>query len=158
MSHFEKKGPIPHPDSLIRGFNDVLHDYELSDLGMVGYDYTWERGKGTYHWVEECLDRAVTSTDWCRLFMEATVRNCLTFTSDHSAIFLNLEVLSVRKRGKQFKFEAAWLYDENCAKIVELSLRRSYGSTFQQRISSCGYGLWRWGGDYFKNFGNEFCS
>ena len=30
----------------------------LIDLGMEGYQFTWERFRGTMEWVEERLDRA----------------------------------------------------------------------------------------------------
>ncbi|XP_031104441.1 uncharacterized protein LOC116007924 [Ipomoea triloba] len=61
--HSEKRGPHPHPNSLILSFTDALHDCNLLDLGMQGNRFTWERGRGTDNWVEERLDRAVATLD-----------------------------------------------------------------------------------------------
>ncbi|XP_019162018.1 PREDICTED: uncharacterized protein LOC109158586 [Ipomoea nil] len=154
-SHAEKKGPVSHPDSLIRGFNDTLQDCDLSDLGMSGYEFTWERGHRTEHWVEERLDRAVASPAWCDLYQEALVHNLLTMYSDHSAILLTLEGRPVRQNARHFKFEAAWLLDGNCRKVVEHSWGFSRGLVFQQRIERCGKDLWRWGGELFRKFGKR---
>lgn len=49
----------PHPTSLIDGFSLMLEGCGLFDLGMRGRQYTWERGNGTEHWVEERLDKVV---------------------------------------------------------------------------------------------------
>ncbi|XP_031131672.1 uncharacterized protein LOC116033057 [Ipomoea triloba] len=154
-SPYEKKGAIPHPDGLIRGFNDMLSDCELSDLGMVGYQFTWERGRGTDRWVEERLDRAVGTLDWCVAFNEATVHNIHTLSSDHSAICLDPEARLVNRVRRHFKFEAAWLLDEDCRKVVEQSWGFSSGLAFERKISNCGKDLWRWGGDYFSKFGRK---
>lgn len=33
-------------------------------LPMVGYPFTWERGRGTREWVDERLDRVVADLRW----------------------------------------------------------------------------------------------
>lgn len=42
----EKRGGRPHPNALLQGFVETLEYCELFDLGMNGYAYTWERGRG----------------------------------------------------------------------------------------------------------------
>lgn len=121
MCHNEKKGHIPHPDGLIRGFNTALNDCELTDLGMRGHPFTWERSRGTDHWIEERLDRAVVTSDWRELYDMAAVENLHAVTSDHSAIFLRLSGTVMRRSRKNFKFESAWLLDVNCKNVVEAS-------------------------------------
>nr|GMC98019.1 uncharacterized protein LOC109169324 [Ipomoea batatas] len=74
-SPIEKRGIHPHPTSLMDGFNLALEECGLFDLGMRGRKFTWERGKGSEHWVEERLDRAVAAAEWCTLFPLATVYN-----------------------------------------------------------------------------------
>lgn len=61
LSHYEKRGNIEHPNWLLTGFRGAIEDSNLFDLGMVGYDFTWERGRGTDHWGEERLDRALAT-------------------------------------------------------------------------------------------------
>ena len=43
----EKNGSRPHDAWKIQGFRCAISDAGLSDLGMVGYQFTWERGRGT---------------------------------------------------------------------------------------------------------------
>lgn len=90
----EKCGNIPHPKPFLQGFNDALSDCDLSDLGMSGYPFTWERGRGTYAWVEERLDRAVASPSWRLIFEQAEVQNLPVVHSDHAAIFLDIQKTS----------------------------------------------------------------
>ncbi|XP_019163454.1 PREDICTED: uncharacterized protein LOC109159798 [Ipomoea nil] len=151
----EKRGPHPQSSALIEGFNDALEDCQLMDLGMLGSRFTWERGRGTEAWVEERLDRAVATAEWSDIFEEAEVENLLTFTSDHNAIFLSLEMLNIRGGRKAFKFESAWILDEGCGKVVEQVWRRSSGELFHQRIAECGRQLSRWGKEYYNKFGTQ---
>ncbi|KAK1376020.1 hypothetical protein POM88_032213 [Heracleum sosnowskyi] len=60
-SQEDKKGGRPYPQSLIKGFTDVLDDCSLLDMNLQGYQYTWERGAGTSDWIEVRLDRALSS-------------------------------------------------------------------------------------------------
>ncbi|XP_019176865.1 PREDICTED: uncharacterized protein LOC109172170 [Ipomoea nil] len=154
-SHAEKRGVNPHPDSLIRGFNDTLLDCGLSDLGMVGYEFTWERGRGTHRWVEERLDRAVASGDWCEMYTGVSVYNLPSVTSDHSALNLVMEGGRIGRRTRGFRFESAWMLDANCKQVVESAWGRQRGDTFQQKVARCGEALRKWGGDYAQRFGRR---
>ncbi|XP_019189008.1 PREDICTED: uncharacterized protein LOC109183382 [Ipomoea nil] len=140
-NHAEKKGPIPHPDSLVRGFNEVLQECDLSDLGMSGYEFTWEKGRGTEHWIEERLDRAVASTAWCNTYLATSVQNILTLNSDHSAIILRLEDSLLRRGNRCFKFESAWILDEECRRVGEHSWDFSRNLDFRQCVERCGNDL-----------------
>ncbi|XP_031127667.1 uncharacterized protein LOC116029767 [Ipomoea triloba] len=154
-NHGEKRGHIPHPDNLIRGFNETLQDCELSDLVMRGHEFTWTKGRGTDHWIEERLDRAVVSMEWRDLYDDAYVQNLHAVTSDHSAIFLSLHGYPTWLATRKFKFESAWLLDANCRQVVEASWHQSAAFDFQQRIINCGQDLWRWGADHFRKFGKK---
>ncbi|XP_019179933.1 PREDICTED: uncharacterized protein LOC109175136 [Ipomoea nil] len=108
----EKRGIHSHPESLIEGFNDALGDCRLNDLGMVGGRFAWERGHGTAEWVEERLDRAVATMEWADLYEDVVVRNLHTLSSDHNALFIDVESGPVRTTMRSFKFESAWLLEE----------------------------------------------
>ncbi|XP_031101977.1 uncharacterized protein LOC116005882 [Ipomoea triloba] len=128
--HSEKIGGAGHPENLIRGFNDALQDCELFDLGYRGYGFTWERGRGTDHWIEERLDRAVCTPDWRDLYNDASVLTLHAISSVHSAIFMDLNSRNIRHPPRRFKFEAAWLLDANCKQVVEASWWQSAGLDF----------------------------
>lgn len=55
----EKKGRIPHPEWLIRGFRETVESYSLRDFPFAGHQYTWEKSRGKEGWVEEKLDRVL---------------------------------------------------------------------------------------------------
>ncbi|XP_031101849.1 uncharacterized protein LOC116005749 [Ipomoea triloba] len=65
-------------------------------LPMRGYQYTWERGKGTVEWMEERLDKVLATTARSNSIPDACFTNLLTRSSDHSALFLGLSEGRVR--------------------------------------------------------------
>lgn len=60
----EKSGGNPHPDGLLRGFGETLEECGLFQLPLRGYQFTWERGRGTTAWMEERLDKVVANAGW----------------------------------------------------------------------------------------------
>lgn len=70
---FEKRGNIPHPKYLLTGFKETINECELYNLGMSGYPFTWERGIGTYNWVEERRDQALVSSNSRETYGKAEV-------------------------------------------------------------------------------------
>lgn len=152
----EKKGSHPHPGPLIQGFNEALNDCELIDLGMVGYPFTWERGRGTEAWVEERLDRAMASPVWKHNFGNASVNNIATIHSDHSAIFLDVHgSLGNEVRCRNFRFENAWLSEEGCKQVVLQAWNEGKYADMQERLKICATRLMGWGGEKFHKFGKH---
>ncbi|XP_019179038.1 PREDICTED: uncharacterized protein LOC109174248 [Ipomoea nil] len=149
----EKRGVHSHPATLIEGFNDVLGNCQLHDLGMMGGNFTWVKGRGTNAWVEERLGRAVATTDWLELYDHAQVHNIYMRSSDHCAIAVDVETRPVRAALRAFKFESAWLLEEGCAKVVDEAWRMSIGQDFQERLAVCGARIWKWGGEHYRHFG-----
>ncbi|XP_031120221.1 uncharacterized protein LOC116023364 [Ipomoea triloba] len=153
----EKRGGNPHPDNLLRGFGEVVEDCGLSQLSIHGYQYTWERGRGTVDWMEERLDKVLAGADWCSTLPEATVSNIITRNSDHSALFLGVKDRARVQHGLQrsFKFEMAWIYDEGCRKQVEEAWHEGREARLLNCLRFCGDRLLRWGGDHFHKFGEK---
>lgn len=118
MCQTEKRRGRPHPSYLLRGFAEALDHCGLFDLGMHEYAFTWERGRGKINWVEERLDRAVGSNSWNLLFKNARLENINTVCSDHSALWLDLDPKPKVHTEKLFRFENAWLKDEECSRIM----------------------------------------
>lgn len=133
----EKRGGRPHPNAMLHGFGDTLDYCSLFDLGMFGYPFTWERGRGNACWVEERLDRAITSSSWRLLFRDARLENVNTINSDHSAIFLDLTTRSRRSKERLFRFENAWLKEEECLNIVKNSCSDTKDLAFIEQLSKC---------------------
>ncbi|XP_019177748.1 PREDICTED: uncharacterized protein LOC109172953 [Ipomoea nil] len=56
----EKRGGNPHPLSLLHGFGETIEECGLAQMPMMGYPFTWEKGKGTPNCIEERLDKERT--------------------------------------------------------------------------------------------------
>ncbi|XP_019190530.1 PREDICTED: uncharacterized protein LOC109184989 [Ipomoea nil] len=113
----EKKGGNPHPNNLIRGFGEAVEECGLMQLPMRGHQFTWEKSCGTENWIEERLDKVLATSSWCGANEGAGVENIMTRTSDHSALFLNVNAMNMQRdrRRRGFRFEMAWLVDEGYA-------------------------------------------
>ncbi|XP_019199913.1 PREDICTED: uncharacterized protein LOC109193526 [Ipomoea nil] len=155
MLAYEKRGGNPHPNSLLRGFGETIEDCGLAQLPMIGYPYTWEKGKGTANWIEERLDKVLVTNEWRNIIPHVKVMNLRTRKSDHSAIFFTVQEEvgrdGVRRRG--FRFEMTWLYDEGCRGVVEQAWQEGRGQGLQGCVQYCENRLTRWGGDRFHNSG-----
>ncbi|XP_019171492.1 PREDICTED: uncharacterized protein LOC109167042 [Ipomoea nil] len=153
----EKRGGNPHPLSLLHGFGETIEECGLAQMPMMGYPFTWEKGKGTPNWIEERLDKVLTSQSWRDIVPDASVQNILTRKLDHSALFLGILNLRERMGGlrRGFRFEMAWLHDEGCRDVVEKAWDEGAGRGLQECISICGNRLSRWGGERFHKFGER---
>ncbi|XP_019158834.1 PREDICTED: uncharacterized protein LOC109155667 [Ipomoea nil] len=124
---------------------------------MIGYPYTWEKGKGTANWIEERLDKVLVTNEWRNIIPHVKVMNLRTRKSDHSAIFFTVQEEvgrdGVRRRG--FRFEMTWLYDEGCRGVVEQAWQEGRGQGLQGCVQYCGNRLTRWGGDRFHKYGKQ---
>ena len=56
---------------MISGFQSAVENSGLIDIGNSGYGFTWKKSRGTPHWVEERLDRALISQGWITVFQTA---------------------------------------------------------------------------------------
>ncbi|XP_073119607.1 uncharacterized protein [Henckelia pumila] len=144
LCHSEKRGRIPHPINLINGFREAVNDSGLIDLGMKGHWFTWERSRGSDMFVEERLDRAMANSSWMNAFKTAEVSNLEVISSDHSAIFLNIDSKIIARK-RRFRFENAWLLESECKAVVHHSWKICEGGDIQHRIASCGNHLQIWG-------------
>lgn len=77
ISMEEKRGGQRHPAALLDGFSEVVMECGLRDLGFTGDIYTWERARGTERWVQERLDRGLTTDEWIEMFPEAKVESVI---------------------------------------------------------------------------------
>lgn len=57
LNPLDKKCRVPYPPWLFRGFRDAIMDCNLSDVLLLGYLFTWSRGREGENAVEDRLDR-----------------------------------------------------------------------------------------------------
>ncbi|KAL6313725.1 hypothetical protein AAG906_010144 [Vitis piasezkii] len=137
----EKRGNVPHPPWLIRGFCEALSDSQLQDLPLKGYHFTWEKGRGSSHWVEECLDRALVNVSWLNLFSNAKLNNLVAPISDHSPI----ELVTVDKFSFVYKhrfwFENGWLKEDGLDFVVSNAWRSPHAVNLIDKIHTCSFAL-----------------
>ncbi|KAL8133796.1 hypothetical protein AgCh_009020 [Apium graveolens] len=100
MYEHEKKGGRKCDNRVLEGFKEAVFDSNLIDIGFMGSEFTWEKSRGSSTWVQERLDRALATQQWCTMFPQATVQVLdKVSTSDHMPIFLevNRQMLLGRK-------------------------------------------------------------
>ncbi|KAH9726440.1 reverse transcriptase domain-containing protein [Citrus sinensis] len=148
----EKQGKHAHPNWKMHGFQKAVTDSGLFDLGMSGYQFTWERSRGSEDWVEERLDRALASNSWLHLFPKAKVSSLEASCYDHLPIFLDPNLVVNSPRIKKFRFENTWLREADCIEIVKGSWSSSVGMPIQSQIEACGSALLRWGNHFSRDF------
>ena len=148
----EKQGKHAHSNWKMHGFRKAVTDSGLSDLGMSGYQFTWERSRGSEDWVEERLDRALASDSWFHLFPKAKVSSLEASCSDHLPILLDRNPVVNSSRIKKFRFENNWLREADCIAIVKGSWSSSVGMPIQSQIEACGSALSRWGNHCSRDF------
>ncbi|KAK6152770.1 hypothetical protein DH2020_012409 [Rehmannia glutinosa] len=131
---YEKRGGKDHPQWLFSGFREVVDDCSLLDLGMIGYPFTWECGRGTSNWIEDRFDRAMVTPNWSAMFRRSKVWNLEATASDHSPIFLEVVSQQFVQRVRRFRFENSWLKEVNCHSIVAQSWQGSLGLSIERRM------------------------
>lgn len=123
LFHHEKEGGVPRAQVCLDLFKNALEVCELGDLGFVGDVFTWrnKQMKGSTH-IREMLDRAVANTEWRMKFPLVHVKNGDPFHSDHRPVVVQTEKFQEHASGggpKAFRFEASWLQELDCRKIIE---------------------------------------
>ncbi|CAA7036314.1 unnamed protein product [Microthlaspi erraticum] len=79
-------------------------------MGFGGNQFTWKRGREERFFVAKRLDRILCCAHTRLKWQEATVTHLPFFSSDHSAMYLQLAPKVNGNAGRRpFRFEAAWL-------------------------------------------------
>ena len=127
----------------MKEFRDVLDECGLMDLGYTGDKFTW-RGKRAGGLVLERLDRAIASNEWLSCFPGTKVQHLLTHSSDHKAILIKLDGITLRLN-RPFKFEQMWLREGGCSdtmvKVWGPSSQNANMLQIAGKIKACGENL-----------------
>lgn len=75
---------------IVAEFRETVNDYNLVDLGCMGYSFTWSNRRFNPQLIEERLDRFLGSKDWEQSPYNLIVSNLDTWCSDHSLVMLEM--------------------------------------------------------------------
>jgi hypothetical protein len=129
-------------------FKEALEFCELEDLGFTGDIFTWrnKQTKGSTH-IRERLDRAVANGGWRMAFPLVSVKNGDPYHSDHRPVVVVTESIprSVGER-RGFKFEASWIQEEGCRKVIEEAWGKSsdVGGCLKENLRGVAASLSEW--------------
>ena len=143
---------------LIKGFREAIEASGLIDIGMEGFQFTWEKSRGTPDWIEERLDRAMVTQTWLSRFPNSIAYGMEASESDHIPLFLDTRYLGKTYRQRRFRFENNWLNEPGCGDVIMSSWESSIGQTIQYRLSACGRALAAWGGSSTRNLRQSIAS
>lgn len=91
--------------SQIDGFQSMLSEYELMDLGFKGTAYTWTNNQVGEANIRERLDKAFATMAWRDWFSFAQVFHESIIGSDHYPLIVNCYV-PPKRVPQLFKFES----------------------------------------------------
>jgi hypothetical protein len=149
----EKEGGPARAQGCMDAFRRSLEDVNMEDLGFVGDAFTW---RNNWHlaqgYVQERLDRAVANVSWRCLFPLHRIINSEQRHSDHWPIIAELnhqtEPRELPNESPIFHFEASWLQEEECEKIVEEAWNTAFEEddmVVNEVVAGVGRKLWKWG-------------
>uniref|UniRef100_A0A2N9F9V9 Endonuclease/exonuclease/phosphatase domain-containing protein n=1 Tax=Fagus sylvatica TaxID=28930 RepID=A0A2N9F9V9_FAGSY len=101
-----------------KGLQDFMLRTGAIDLGYCGQKYTWSNKRWGKDCIKERLDRGICNDKWQMLFPHAVVWHLPAVQSDHNPILLETNV-NMRRRGKIFRFEAAWTREASCQDVIQ---------------------------------------
>ncbi|KAM6544338.1 hypothetical protein CsatB_008785 [Cannabis sativa] len=109
----------------------------LQDMELCSYPFTWERGRGTNHWIKVRLDRGLANLAWLNMFTSVKLHNLEISTSDHTLILMVMVPTTGHNFVKQFRFE------NFCGeKLADWG--KEVTGNFKERLKKCKNELQRW--------------
>ncbi|MCH85996.1 hypothetical protein A2U01_0006849, partial [Trifolium medium] len=145
LSNEDKRSRVEHTPWRIRGFRSAVQDSNLVDLPLIGYPFTWVRGRGGDDVKEERLDRAMATQAWYDTFPNCQLHNLVADRSDHYPILLKLYESNRRKTMRDFKFENSWLQEEALEGVVQAGWEKDGAGGLMERLQNCTNEMNDWG-------------
>ncbi|KAL8474604.1 hypothetical protein ACS0TY_031161 [Phlomoides rotata] len=141
----DKRGAVAHPSHLFRGFREAIVDCNLSDVDLIGHQFTWFRGRGRSSLVEERLDRAMGTFSWHECFPRTMLINLVAPVLNHNLILLCTDSLPFRQCFRRFQIENKWLLEEEVPTIVMRSWGGFADLDILSRLNVTSNTLFLWG-------------
>ena len=116
----EKQGWLDRPECQMQNFHDDLDFCWLKDLGFNGFQFTWSNKRPGEQNVWIRLDRGMATIEWILRFPTSRIHHLDAFHSNHKPILLcsGSELRRFYRKGRTFQFEAMWLKDNSCDKVI----------------------------------------
>ncbi|XP_060969966.1 uncharacterized protein LOC115713752 [Cannabis sativa] len=130
LSQEDKRRGHPYPNWLLDGFRDTIQACGLTDLNIVGHQFTWEKSHA------KLINLEVSSSNHCPILLDVAVKN----------------IVSVKCK---FHFENCWLREPLCFQVVKECWDESQLAGIQEKIQRCEEILSDRGKDYSKNFASR---
>ncbi|XP_057794267.1 uncharacterized protein LOC131010650 [Salvia miltiorrhiza] len=140
----DKRGRVEHPPWLFSGFRAAILDCGLDDIPLLGYQFTWARGLGTAHAVEERLDRCMATASWRGLFPDAALSTYVVPMSDHTPIILNMEGFPTTTSRRKFRFENKWCLEPDLPGVVKNCWTNLHGITIVEKLLAVSDSIATW--------------
>lgn len=122
ISHqWEKVGGRRKNQSKMDGFDRLIDDLRVGDIGFKGQMHTRSNNRAGDDRIVERLDRVLANAEWRNLFPRATCLHGVALGSDHVPIHLKLD-RAERRGSKVFKFEDMWLPNPKCFVVIKAGL------------------------------------
>ena len=99
-------------------FRDVVDECAFTDLGFVGFPFTWHKHFADFT-IWERLDKAMATNEWFSMFPKTKVQHLDTTTSNHKPLWINPEGVESNFQ-KHFRFEQMWMTKKGCGETIEV--------------------------------------
>ncbi|KAL8473992.1 hypothetical protein ACS0TY_030732 [Phlomoides rotata] len=151
----DKRGSIPHPLHLFRGFCEVVDACGVWNVELIVHPYTWSHRRGSSTFVEERQDRAMGNSLWHDLFSRSKLYSLVASTSGHNPILLDMAPVVVWRKFRTFKFENNWFEEKELPKVVRKYWDGFWDFDVTRRLLATSETLDLWGRHIFLAFRNN---
>jgi len=155
LSSKDKRGGPDRPSWLIRGFQNAVHDCNLHDLPLLGYQFTWFKSIGTPSSKEARLDRVLVTSSWQSLYPNATLQTLVAPVSDHTPLMLQLDPILWRQPYWCFRFNNDWLLEPELDNLVRSNWHYYPPSNIISKLKLCYDDMASWGQDITPNYRHQ---
>ena len=91
VSGLEKLGGSSRSQVQMQLFREAINECGFLDLGLSGYQFTWQKHFSNGHSIWERLDRCLANNDWLIKFAGSKVHHLHCSTSDHNPLWIVLD-------------------------------------------------------------------
>ena len=151
----EKERGRQRGQQFMDNFRDALQECGVEDLGFEGDRFTCRNNNHRIEgYIRERLDRAVANHEWLEMFPNVKIINGDPRHSDHRPIIIETGVEERMQRcgARSYRFEAAWVEEEECKEVVKKAWREAKEegpNPVAENLKRVSKELWQWKGGNF---------